>query len=1044
MNDTKTSGDKTIHVDVKKTLTLKPKTDGSNVVRQSFSHGRSKAVVVETKKKRPILKPGEVAHGEAHAAPRPAAPVAGAPAPSAPAPAPAATPVVAAAPAPEPVKAAEPVAEAPRVEAPVVAKAPEPAPVVAEAPEPVETPATEPEKVVEPQAPAAPAVEAKTAAAPTPAPAAPVATPAPAVAQAPKPAAAPVAPSRPTPAAAQANQARPGQNAPSNQQRGGQNNQSNQGRPGQGGRPGQPQRQQPARTGIVLQALSESERNARGRALIEARAREIEDRKRAEEEAARRAIEEARLKIEREEAERRKAEEDARRRVEDEVRRRAEEEAARRAGGGGAPAPRPPSGVAQQKQGAGAPQAPRTLTPLDAKPQSLTREEEDEDDRRRGVARPSSLPKRPMVPAVKPPTRAKEDVNKQRGKLTVVTAQAVDEDSDGRGRSVAAFKRRVQRQQRRMMTNEPREKIMREVVLPETITIQELANRMSERGVDVIKLLMKQGQMMKVNDVIDADMAQLIAEEMGHTVKRVSAADVEEGLFASADADEDLVPRAPVVTIMGHVDHGKTSLLDALRKANVASGEAGGITQHIGAYQVEIHGQKITFIDTPGHEAFTAMRSRGAKATDVVILVVAADDGVKPTTVEAINHCRAAGVPMIVAINKIDKPSADPTRVRTDLLQHEVVVESMGGDTLEVEVSAKERINLDKLLEAILLQSEVLELRANPDRTAEGVVIEAKLDKGRGPVATVLVQRGTLKVGDILVAGSAWGRVRALLDDTGRNVKEATPSMPVEVLGFQDTPDAGDRFAIAENDSRAREIADYRSRMKREKIQAKGAAQRGSLADMMSQLKDTGRKEFVLLVKGDVGGSVEAIVGALEKLGNDEVRARIIHSGAGGITESDISLAAASKAAIIGFNVRASKEAREAADREGIEIRYYNIIYDLVDDVKAAMSGMLAPELRETMLGNARILEVFLVSKVGKVAGCLITDGIVERGAGVRLIRENVVVHEGKLSQLKRFKDDVNTVISGTECGMAFENYQDMRVGDTIECYRVETIARSL
>ncbi|MDR3375545.1 MAG: translation initiation factor IF-2, partial [Ancalomicrobiaceae bacterium] len=691
----------------------------------------------------------------------------------------------------------------------------------------------------------------------------------------------------------------------------------------------------------------------------------------------------------------------------------------------------------------GQPAPAKGLTPLSVKPANLVGGEEEEEDRPRGPARVSSVARKPVAP-VKAPTRAKEDVNKVRGKLTVVTAQTVDEDSEGRGRSVAAFKRRVQRQQRRMMTNEPREKIMREVILPETITIQELANRMSERGVDVIKLLMKQGQMLKVNDVIDADMAQLIAEEMGHTVKRVAESDVEEGLFTAADAEETLVSRPPVVTIMGHVDHGKTSLLDAIRKANVASGEAGGITQHIGAYQVEIHGQKITFIDTPGHEAFTAMRSRGAKATDVVILVVAADDGVMPTTIEAINHCRAANVPMIVAINKIDKPNADPQRVRTALLQHEVVVESMGGDTLEVEVSAKQRLNLDKLLEAILLQSEVLELRVNPNRSAEGVVIEAKLDKGRGPVATVLVQRGTLKVGDIIVAGSAWGRVRALIDDKGDAVKEAGPSMPVEVLGFQDTPDAGDRFAVVENDARAREVSDYRGRLKREKIQARGSAARGSLAEMMSQLKETGRKEFVLVIKGDVQGSVEAIVGALEKLGNDEVRARIIHAGVGGITESDISLAAASSAVIIGFNVRASKEAREASERDGIEIRYYNIIYDLVDDVKAAMSGMLPPELRETMLGNARILEVFLVSKVGKVAGCLITDGIVERGAGVRLIRDNVVIHEGKLSQLKRFKDDVNQVASGIECGMAFENYQDMRIGDTIECYRVEVIARSL
>jgi translation initiation factor IF-2 len=595
-----------------------------------------------------------------------------------------------------------------------------------------------------------------------------------------------------------------------------------------------------------------------------------------------------------------------------------------------------------------------------------------------------------------------------------------------------------------MQNFEPREKISREVVLPETITIQELSNRMAERAVDVIKLLMKQGQMMKINDVIDADTAELIAVEMGHTVKRVAESDVEEGLFAAVDEEGDLEARPPVVTIMGHVDHGKTSLLDAIRSTKVALGEAGGITQHIGAYQVESKGQKITFIDTPGHEAFTAMRSRGAKATDIVILVVAADDGVMPTTVEAINHTRAAGVPIIVAINKIDKPDADPQRVRAALLNYEIVVESMGGDVLEVEVSAKQRINLDKLLEAVLLQSEVLELKANPNRPAEGTVIEAKLDKGRGPVATVLVQRGTLRVGDILVAGGAWGRVRALLSEHGEATHEASPSTPVEVLGFQETPEAGDRFAVVENEARARDVAAYRQRVKREKAQARGAGARGSLAEMMSQLKETGRKEFTLVVKGDVQGSLEAIVGSLEKLGNDEVRARVIHGGVGGITESDVSLASASNAAIIGFNVRASKEAREAAEREGVEIRYYNIIYDLVDDVKKAMSGMLMPEIRETMLGNAKILEIFNVSKVGKVAGCLVTDGQVERGASVRLIRDNVVIHEGKLSQLKRFKDDAKEVQAGQECGMAFEAYQDMRAGDVIECYRVEEIARTL
>jgi len=496
---------------------------------------------------------------------------------------------------------------------------------------------------------------------------------------------------------------------------------------------------------------------------------------------------------------------------------------------------------------------------------------------------------------------------------------------------------------------------------------------------------------------------------------------------------------------MGHVDHGKTSLLDALRKANVAGGEAGGITQHIGAYQVTApSGAKITFIDTPGHAAFTQMRARGAKVTDIVILVVAADDGVMPQTIEAINHAKAAKVPMIVAINKIDKPDAKPERVRTELLQYEVQVESMGGETLEVEVSAKERRNLDKLLDAIALQSEVLELRANPDREAEGTVIEAKLDRGRGPVATVLVQRGTLHTGDIVVAGSEYGRVRALISDLGASISDAGPSVPVEVLGFNGAPEAGDRLAVVPNEARAREITEYRQRMKRERMAVRVGAARGSLSDMMSQLKASGRKEFALLVKGDVQGSVEAIISSLEKLGTDEVGARIIHSGVGGINESDVTLAEASGAAIIGFNVRANKEARDAAERVGTEIRYYNIIYDLVDDIKQAMSGLLAPTLREDRLGEARILQVFAVSKVGKVAGCLVQDGKVERGASVRLIRDNVVIHEGKLSTLKRFKDEVKEVGSGQECGMAFENYQDMREGDIIECYRVQEIRRSL
>jgi translation initiation factor IF-2 len=496
---------------------------------------------------------------------------------------------------------------------------------------------------------------------------------------------------------------------------------------------------------------------------------------------------------------------------------------------------------------------------------------------------------------------------------------------------------------------------------------------------------------------------------------------------------------------MGHVDHGKTSLLDAIRSTNVVSGEAGGITQHIGAYQVDspMNG-KITFIDTPGHAAFTAMRARGAKVTDIVVLVVAADDGVMPQTIEAINHAKAAKVPMIVAINKIDKPDAKPERVRTELLQYEVQVESLGGDVVDVELSATKKTNIDKLLEMIGLQAEILDLKANPMRPAEGTVIEAKLDRGRGPVATVLVQRGTLHVGDLIVAGAEWGRVRALVNDKGETVQEAGPSVPVEVLGFAGTPEASDRLAVVESEARARELTDYRVRQKRENTTARNTGMRGSLEQMMSQLKTTGRKEFPLIVKTDVQGSLEAIVGSLEKLGTDEVAARVIHSGVGGITESDITLSHSTGAAIIGFNVRAHKEARELAERDNVEIRYYNIIYDLVDDVKKAMSGLLTPERRETMLGNALILEVFNVSKVGKVAGCRVTDGKVERGAGVRLIRDNVVVHEGKLSQLKRFKDDAREVTAGQECGMAFENYQDMRQGDVIECYRVETVQRSL
>jgi translation initiation factor IF-2 len=751
-----------------------------------------------------------------------------------------------------------------------------------------------------------------------------------------------------------------------------------------------------ARPGMVLRTLTDDEKEARERALADARLREADERKIAQEEAKRRSLHDDTERRDREAAEARKAEEEARRATEAEAKRRGEETARKL--------------------------EPRLAVEAEA--------EEEEVKSRTKVKRDVKL-----VPA-----RTKSDMERRRGKLTIANAL---NDAEEKSRSLAAFRRRTERQKKQAQGFQmPTEKRSREVIIPEVITIQELANRMAERAVDLIKLLMKQGEMHTINDIIDADTAQLIAEELGHSVRRVSESDVEEGLLGAEDSDEHLVPRAPVVTIMGHVDHGKTSLLDALRKTDVVAGEAGGITQHIGAYRVETESGSITFIDTPGHEAFTSMRARGAKVTDIVVLVVAADDGVMPQTVEAINHARAAGVPIIVAINKIDKQQANPTRVRTDLLSHEIVVESMGGDTLEVEVSATKGTNLDKLLDAILLQSEVLALKANPDRAAAGIVIEAQLDRGRGPVATVLVQNGTLRLGDIFVAGSAWGRVRALIDDKGGQIAAAGPSVPVEVLGLNGAPEAGDPFVVVESESRAREITEYRDRKRRE---TRGTAvARSSLEQMMSQLKEGARKEVPVLVKADVQGSAEAIVQAAEKLSTDEVAARVIHYGVGAISESDVSLAQASGAVVLGFNVRANQQARDAAERSGIEIRYYNIIYDLVDDLKAVMSGLLAPSMRETFLGNAQILEVFNITKVGKVAGCRVTEGTVQRGARVRLIRDNVVVHEGTLSTLKRFKDEVREVQAGQECGMAFENYQDMRVGDVIECFRVEAVKRTL
>ncbi|WP_024515120.1 translation initiation factor IF-2 [Bradyrhizobium sp. Tv2a-2] len=840
-----------------------------------------------------------------------------------------------------------------------------------------------------------------------------------------------------------------------------------QGRPGHGSHPSQPRNT----SGVVLRTLTEDEHAARASALADAKLRDVEERRQAEEEAKRRAVREAAEKAEREAAEARRKAEEERHRHEEEARRKAETEAKKRFGEGEAPRPAPAAAsaapAAAAATAAAAPQsatarapaparagAPATArapaarapgaTPGAARPAVPARApgvaaEAEEDEGPRQIRRG---PGGAMRPVAAPKTTHKPSPQKQRGRLTVVTALNAD---DVRERSIASFRRRTQRLKGHA-SNEAKEKLVREVTIPEAITIQELANRMSERAVDVIRLLMKQGAMYKITDVIDADTAQLIAEELGHTVKRVAASDVEEGLFDVVDDSTDTEERSPVVTVMGHVDHGKTSLLDALRHANVVSGEAGGITQHIGAYQVSSPetGKKITFIDTPGHAAFTAMRARGAKVTDIVVLVVAADDGVMPQTVEAINHAKAARVPIIVAINKIDKPDARPERVRTELLQHEVQVESLGGEVVDVEVSAKNKTNLDRLLEMIALQAEILDLKTNSERPAEGTVIEAKLDRGRGPVATVLVQRGTLRVGDIIVAGAEMGRVRALISDQGETVQEAGPSVPVEVLGFNGPPEAGDRLAVVENEARARQITSYRAHQKRENAAASISGMRGSLEQMMSQLKTAGRKEFPLIVKADVQGSLEAILGSLEKLGTDEVAARILHAGVGGISESDVTLAEGFNAAIIGFNVRANKEASASAKRNGIEIRYYNIIYDLVDDVKKAMSGLLAPTLRETMLGNAQILEIFNISKVGKVAGCRVTDGTVERGANVRLIRDNVVVHEGKLSTLKRFKDEVKEVQAGQECGMAFESYHDMRVGDVIECYRVETIQRSL
>ncbi|MEO5335717.1 MAG: translation initiation factor IF-2 [Magnetospirillum sp. WYHS-4] len=785
---------------------------------------------------------------------------------------------------------------------------------------------------------------------------------------------------------------------------------------------------------VIEPHLTSHEKAARMRALKLAEEEETRRRLAEEEERRRRAeaglpsLEEERQA--REEEDRRKSveEEEVRRQSEDETRRRNVEEEDKRRKPDDAPAPREDG-----KAPAAAPAAKPHVRPADA---------EEEDDSRGPRRSPGSAarPEHRRAPVVR---RIDDEARRSSGRLSI---QNVSEDGEAgeRQRSLASVRRAREKEKKKAGKQQIETvKIVREVVLPEVITVQELASRMAERGAAVIKILMKMGVMATINQVIDADTAELVAGEFGHTVRRVSESDVEIGLEGGTDHDETLMSRPPVVTVMGHVDHGKTSLLDALRATDVVSGEAGGITQHIGAYQVALaNGAKITFVDTPGHAAFTEMRARGAKVTDIVVLVVAADDGVMPQTIEAIHHAKAAGVPIIVAINKMDKPDANPQRVRTELLSHEIVVEDMGGDTQSIEVSAKARLNLDKLEEAILLQAEVLDLKANPNRLAQGVIVEAKMERGRGSVATVLVQKGTLRVGDVFVAGSEWGRVRALSDSRGEKVDEAQPGMPVEILGLNGTPAAGDDFIVAENENKAREVAEFRQRKAREARAAAGA--RGSLEQMLSRIQDGQAKVLPVVVKGDVHGSVEAICGAIEQLATEEVKVQVLHSGVGGINESDVTLARASQALIIGFNVRANPQAREMANRDGVDIRYYSIIYNLTDDLRKALSGMLAPSLRENFLGYAEIREVFNISKVGKVAGCMVTQGVVKRGAKVRLLRDNVVIHEGALSQLKRFKDDAREVKEGYDCGMALANYHDIQVGDVIECFEVEEVAREL
>ena len=770
---------------------------------------------------------------------------------------------------------------------------------------------------------------------------------------------------------------------------------------------------------VVLRTLTNEEKATRARAVESAVKEEGRKRHQAEIEAALRAEEDQTRAVEREEAARRAAEEEARRTAEEEKRRQAEEEAARRLA------------VPEEEQ-----------SPADSERPGVKREATAEEDHgpRRGRRR---------IEVRRPPSAGKRDRDANRrssAKLTVSRALETGGE-DERSRSLASLKRQRERE-RRMAAEagggEEAGPVVREVVVPETITVQELANRMAVRGFEVVKKLMQMGIAASISQTIEGDTAELVVHEFGHKIKRVSASDVEIGLAGDSDEDGSQVPRPPVVTVMGHVDHGKTSLLDALRATDIASGEAGGITQHIGAYQVQIANDvRITFIDTPGHAAFTQMRLRGAKITDIVVLVVAADDGVMPQTVEAINHARAASAPLIIAINKIDRPDAKADRVRQELLQHEIVTEEMGGDILSVEVSALQKTNLDKLEEAIILQSEILELAANPDRDADGVVLESRVDRGRGVVCTCLVQRGTLHVGDIVVAGSNWGRVRAMTDERAQNRVEAVPSTPVEVLGFNGPPSAGDEFVVVDSERRAREITEFRSMRSRDDASARSAAL-VNVDQMFLQAGEDGLQRLPMVIKGDVHGSVEAVASALENLSTDEVAVQVLHAGVGGITESDVVLASASKAFIVGFNVRANPQARELAQRDGVEIRDYAIIYNIVDDTKAMLEGMLKPALRELKLGNAQILEIFDVGKVGKVAGCRVTNGLARRGAKVRLLRDDIVIHDGTLKTLRSFKNDVREVKEGFECGMSFENYSDLRQDDVMEFYEIEEVARTL